>query len=171
MDKKGDPWLLFGLTWGVPLLWMVLMRFLSSDAMSGESTSRFVGPMLHWAFPQWNEWQLEHGHYLVRKTAHVVEYAMLTGLWIRAFFQNRQFSNPQRLKPSSGKSHWKMVWIIIVSACISISYAVFDEFMQTFTESRTGNPGDILFDLLGVVSMGGSLLMFRIIGKNSKTKI
>lgn len=154
--------------WGAPILWMLWMRFLSSDTMNGESTSRFIGPILHWTFPEWNEWQLNLGHYMVRKTAHIIEYSILTGLWIRAFSQKFKLT----LRVKRFWMGWKLLGIkaslIFVAICISVIYAIIDEFLQTLTESRTGNPGDVLFDSSGAIGMGVLLFLLQILKKNRR---
>lgn len=165
-EKTNELLLQSGWIWVTPICWMILMRFFSSDSMNGESTSRFLEPFLHWAFPLWNDWQLQQGHYLVRKTAHIVEYAILTGLWVRAFFlrfrAEMTFLKGSRLRKSAG--------FILLSACISTIYASLDEYLQTFTRYRTGNPGDVLFDFLGVMFMGVLLFLFQMFKKKQKSE-
>ena len=65
-------------------LWMALMFFGSTDLMSSEHTSRFLTPFLRWWNPDISPAAIAQVHLVVRKAAHVTEYAILTGLLFRA---------------------------------------------------------------------------------------
>lgn len=73
---------------------------------------------------------------LLKKGAHVVEYAVLAGLLMRAQANGR---SPSR--PAAG-----------IALGISLIYAVTDEAHQRFVVGRHGRPWDVLIDL------GGALL-------------
>lgn len=70
---------------------------------------------------------------ILRKLAHVGEYAALTGLWLWA------------LSPVLRWPH-----VAVTAAAISLAYAVSDEYHQTFVEGRTGQALDVGFDALGI---------------------
>lgn len=65
---------------------------------------------------------------LLRKLAHVSEYALLTLLWARAL--------PR--------------WPPAVPALIALAYAITDELHQTLVPDRRGTPVDVLVDAVGV---------------------
>lgn len=71
---------------------------------------------------------------IVRKLAHVGEYAILTLLLIRAF----------RLY---GFSYGR---VLLMAAVISALYAISDEIHQTFVPGRSGIWRDILIDSIGI---------------------
>lgn len=69
--------------------------------------------------------------FLFKKTAHIIEYALLV------FFLARAFSGPGRLYRA---------------AYLSLAYAFIDEIHQLFTPGRTGTIRDVLiFDFLGIL--------------------
>src|SRR5438105_2676047 len=75
------------LRYWLPLLaWIGLIFIGSGDLMSAEHTSRFIVPFLHWLSPDLSPETLEQIHVLIRKLAHVTEYAILAVLLWRAIF-------------------------------------------------------------------------------------
>src|SRR2546423_13265019 len=68
-----------------------------------------------------------------RKLVHMAEYALLCLLWWRAF---REVASPRRA--------------LAIAFCVSLAYAVTDEFHQTFVHGRHGTPVDVLIDVLGM---------------------
>ena len=77
-------------------------------------------------------------HVLIRKTAHVTVYALLSLFWFRA----------QR-GPRSG---WQPGWALL-ALLVSLLVAIGDEFHQSFLLSRTGTPWDVLLDSMGALLM------------------
>lgn len=65
---------------------------------------------------------------VLRKGAHVAEYALLCWLWWRAFDRQRP----------------------LLAAAITLAYAATDEFHQHFVVGRHGSPVDWLIDAVGV---------------------
>jgi VanZ family protein len=122
--------------WLPVVLWMVLMFFGSTDLMSAEHTSRFLTPFLRWLNPDISPAAIAQVHFLVRKAAHVTEYAILTGLLFRAL-------------RGLMAGFWRPAVVALVSAMI---FAAADEFHQTFVPSRTGSIYDILIDFCGALT-------------------
>jgi len=155
----------------VPLSWMALMRYLSSDQMNGESTSMIVGPLLHWAFPAWAPWQIELGHYMVRKCAHITEYAILCCLWIRClgmWVDKNKAVSPcsQRVfqKFETPITRWsvnEMRFVFYVSIFICGVYAFLDEVGQRGTQTRGGSIYDVGLDLFGILTAAYLILTFQ----------
>lgn len=125
--------------WLPPLLWMAAMFGFSTDAFSADNT----GSRLHWLlqllYPAITNAQYEMIHFLVRKTAHFTEYAFLTWLWWRAW----RADSPQR---------WRAAWAWR-SFLIIASWALLDEWHQTFSPNRTGSIYDSLLDMSGGLAM------------------
>jgi VanZ family protein len=119
-----------------PLLFWVGFIFLAStDAFSGENTSRILRPFLLWLFPHVGEEQIAVIHLLIRKFAHFSEYAVLGFLAARAFA-----GSAQRLL----REHWTTV-----SAMLVVIYALLDEFHQSYVASRSASIFDSLIDIAG----------------------
>ena len=70
--------------------------------------------------------------FILRKLAHMTEYALLTMLWAWA------------LRPLTRHS-------VPAAAVIALLYAVTDEFHQSFVEGRSGTMTDVTIDAIGVV--------------------
>ena len=71
--------------YGPLIIWMAFISFASSNEFSADNTSRVVRPLLLWLFPNITEESLRLVHFLVRKAAHITEYAVLGWLAARAF--------------------------------------------------------------------------------------
>jgi VanZ family protein len=70
----------------------------------------------------------------IRKMAHLTEYAILTSLSFRAIRE--------------GRCGFALRWALIALA-ITICVASTDEFLQSFTPTRTSTPWDVALDTLG----------------------
>lgn len=75
------------------------------------------------------------GDFLLKKTAHLVEYAILSILLYRAFL-------------GSGTDRTKAV---IISIAISITYAISDEYHQSFIPGRESRLRDVVIDTIGAI--------------------
>ena len=67
---------------------------------------------------------------ILRKLAHMTEYALLWFLWWRALGYG-------------GRAK-------LIAAGIAVAYAASDEFHQSFVEGRHGTPVDVLIDSVGI---------------------
>jgi VanZ family protein len=121
--------------WLPVIFWMTLMFVGSSDLLSAEHTSRIITPLLRWLKPDISAAAIGEVHLLVRKAAHVTEYAILTGLLFRA------------LRGVVGGFWWRAA-IAFVPALI---FAPVDEYHQSFVPSRTSSPYDVLIDYCGAI--------------------
>jgi VanZ family protein len=74
-------------------------------------------------------------HFIVRKLAHFLEYALLGLLAARAF-------------KSSPRSAVRARWFVICSAIVVV-YALLDEYHQSFVPSRTPSISDSFVDMAG----------------------
>lgn len=120
--------------WVLVLGWMLLISLASTDAMSAEHTSRFIVPLVRWLRPNISNHGLETVQFLVRKAAHLTEYAVLAILFRRAL----RGSLPTIARGTA-------VGIVAVCFC----YASLDEFHQSFVPSRTAAATDVFIDMVG----------------------
>lgn len=124
--------------WGPLLLWMTLIFGFSTDAGSTRRTSRFIGPLLRWLIPDISDEAIQGVQLVVRKTAHMVEYAILAFLAWRG--KRRPVTGDQR--------PWNRTDAAFAVA-IAVLFAVTDEWHQSFVPSRQGQVTDVLFDSAG----------------------
>ena len=81
---------------------------------------------------------------LLRKGAHVTEYAVLTALWWRAL------------------RGLGLRFPVAAAMAISLGYAATDEFHQTFVDGRTGTPVDVLIDSAGIAIAAMAIAVLRL---------
>jgi len=133
------------LTRYLPLLvWLAFISFASSDSFSAGNTSRIIAPLILWLFPTTTPETLAVVHFITRKLAHFTEYAILGFLAARAFR-----SSP---RPAM-HSRW-----FLISLTLIVTYALIDEYHQSFVPSRTASIYDSLIDMAGGLT---ALLIIR----------
>jgi VanZ family protein len=130
---------------------MIFIFIGSTDLLSAEHTSRFIGPFLRWFAPDISDATVASVQLVARKCAHLTEYAILAAILYRAFRQNQQ----------------RVVRAVVVSFLIAAISAALDEFHQSFVASRTGSPWDIAIDCVGALAGLVLCSFFR----NRKSKI
>jgi len=91
--------------------------------------------------------------FVLRKLAHIAEYAILTFLAWRAFAAGKKTEFPE------GNSVSKAPKFLIYVMIFSIFYAISDEYHQTFTAGRVGSPVDIIIDSAGILIAGIGIWM------------
>jgi VanZ family protein len=125
------------LVWFPVIVWMGVIFFFSTDLGGGEHTSRFIGPLIRWLKPDISSDNFEGAQFALRKLAHVIEYAILAMLILRALRQtvpNAGFFTPKE--------------VLLVLTLITL-YAITDEIHQSFVSTRIGTPVDVLIDTVG----------------------
>jgi VanZ family protein len=132
--------------WLPVLLWTVFIFVGSSDLMSAEHTSRFIGPFLRWFVPDITDATVASIQFIVRKCAHLTEYAVLAALIWRAL----RFQLPERTPRTQA----------LLALLAAVTCAAFDEFHQSFVPSRTSSPGDVAIDGAGALL---GLVVYRLI--------
>jgi VanZ family protein len=143
--------------YGPLLLWMVFIFFASTGQLSASNTSRIIRPLLVWFFPGITEESLTLAHFLVRKLAHLTEYAVLALLAARAFI-------------SSSRRTFRQRWFLL-AAMLVILYALSDEFHQRFVPSRTGSIYDSFIDITGGLIALALLALWRKVKKREAAGI
>lgn len=122
------------------LLWMILIFVASTNLGSSQNTSRFIGPILRWFNPEVSDQTIRAVQMVVRKGAHVTEYAILAILMWRS-----------RREALRQKYTWDWREAPIILAVCAF-YATTDEFHQSFVSTRYGNPWDVLLDTVGAAA-------------------
>lgn len=124
--------------WLPLLVWMALIFVGSTDLMSVEHTSRIIVPFLHWLRPTVSPQTVAQVQFLVRKAAHVSEYAVLAALLYRALANTILM----------GRALLSAAIVLLVCGF----YAITDEFHQSFVPSRTASARDVVIDSVGALA-------------------
>ncbi len=138
--------------WLPVLAWMTFIFIGSTDLLSAEHTSRYIGPFLRWLAPNISDGTIASIQLVVRKCAHVTEYAILAALLYRA-----------------ARSHRERV--VAFAFIVAALYAVLDEFHQSFVATRTASLWDVAIDCLGALL---GLTIYRLVRskiENRKSEI
>ncbi len=125
------------------IVWMGTIFYASTDQFSAAHTSRFIEPFLRWVSAgRLTELQVQQIHFLIRKFAHLSEYAVLAMLtWNTA---RRSFG-----QSTYSKTH-EHGWLPFALAFfVATLYAAGDEFHQSFVPSRTASVHDVMIDSAG----------------------
>ncbi|MCX8092030.1 MAG: VanZ family protein [Verrucomicrobiae bacterium] len=131
-------WRVFLRYWLPALLWAALIFTASGDAQSAARSSRIIGPLVRWLFPQLPAATVEDVVFVVRKAAHVAEYAVFA--WLVWRVRRRPVRNDAR--------PWR--WgDALVAWGVVIVYAISDELHQAFVPPRQASPWDVLLDAAG----------------------
>lgn len=126
------------LDWLPPLLWMAGIFSVSSDSGSAQHSSRMFVPLMHWLFPLMAQARIEDFHFLLRKCAHLSEFAVLAVLMWRAI---------RHLVPNPPQP-WQWSQAAIALSIVAF-YAASDEFHQSYVPGRTGQVSDVFIDTSG----------------------
>jgi VanZ family protein len=127
------------------VVWLVFISYASSDSFNADNTSRIIGPLVLWLFPNTSPETMATIHFITRKIAHFTEYAILGLLAARAFWSSKR-------------------WFLI-SAVLIVVYALIDEYHQSFVPSRTASVFDSLID------MAGGLTALIVVSKRSRRSV
>ena len=121
-----------------PLAWSVVIAWFSGARFHWGATAPLVEPWLRALMPWATLEQIAGAHWLLRKTGHVVEYAVLALLWRRA------------LAGPDGPAPWR--WPL----ALAMLTAGLDELRQALTPTREGRLVDVLLD---ISAAAGALLV------------
>jgi VanZ family protein len=135
--------------WWPALVWAVVISTFSTGAFASENTSRIIIPLLRWLLPHASPETLSELHHLIRKSAHFIEYFVLSLLVLRGIRAGRK------------ENHlgWALVAIGIVGG-----FAALDEFHQSFVPGRTAAVTDVLIDAAGGVAAQVVAALFMLWG-------
>ena len=124
--------------WLPILLWFGLIFVASGDTNSAQRSSRLIGPLLHWLFPDLSEETIGHVILFARKCAHLTVYGVLALLYWRAF--------RQPVKNDTRPWSWTETRNALIGVVI---YAITDELHQAFVPTRQGSVLDVFIDTVG----------------------
>ena len=141
-------------SWLPVFAWMALIFTASGDSHSYQHSSRFVEPFLRWLFPHMSESYIHNIHEVIRKCAHLTEYAVLALLLWRAL--------RQPAKPDGHTWNWRVARL---SLSLVMLYAATDEFHQQFVDSRTSLVSDVFIDTTGGAP---GLVILWLVGRRRK---
>ena len=131
---------------GPMVLLMLAIFIVSSDLGSADHTrpvlASIVRRFLPWLAQQMTPAMIDVTDFIIRKVAHVTEYAILSLLVSRSVGIKMNSTMGERLVPAG----------------ISSLYALSDEFHQSFVPSRGATYTDVLWDTLGGII--GSAILF-----------
>jgi len=133
-------WALLTLVWSANMFWM------STESFSSSETRGVLMQILDLLDLRLSQFSLGTLHTIMRKSAHVFEYAVLACLLYRAL----EGSKEPRWQPQAAR------WCLV--ACVAFSFS--DEFHQLFVRGRGASLTDCGIDIIGVVV--GMLLVYRL---------
>jgi VanZ family protein len=117
---------------------MAVIFSASSDSGSFKRSSRIIEPIMRWLFPHIGDVALDWTILIVRKCAHLTEFAIMGLLLLRA------------LRRQSGGSIKQWQWRkAILALMLVVLYAATDEFHQLFVPNRQASIIDVLIDSTG----------------------
>jgi len=126
---------------------MLIIFSFSSDKISSQRSSRIIGPIVHWLFPNLSPKAVDNIVFAVRKCAHGVEYAVLAVLLWRA----RNQPAARHYRPWQ----WSEAFTVLLLTAL---YAATDELHQAFVPNRQSSIVDVLIDTSG--GMLGLILLW-----------
>lgn len=127
------------------VIWMIFIFYMSSkdgqgsSALSGEITEKLGNLIekLRNDTPEARQCFMEGLETIIRKAAHMAEYAILFGLVLLA------------VKKINLKS--EKIYNVLLAIAVCFLYACTDEVHQLFVDGRCGSMRDVLIDMVGVL--------------------
>jgi VanZ family protein len=123
--------------WLPVLVWMAIIFSASADSKSGPTSSRLIAPFVRFFVPDISPENLDEIVFVVRKAAHVTEYAVLSWLLARAL-----------TKPATPTGAWTRKAALAAWLVASL-YSTTDELHQSFVPNREARWADIIIDSTG----------------------
>jgi VanZ family protein len=123
------------------VVWAAFISWFSTDAFSARSTNSYIDPVLRLFLGDLTQAGFRFAHGIIRKSAHMIEYAILGALTGRAL------TAPGARVPRA---------MIARTLASCAAYALLDEAHQSLVPSRTGSGIDVLIDVTGATA--GTLL-------------
>ncbi|GIW41344.1 MAG: hypothetical protein KatS3mg076_1921 [Candidatus Binatia bacterium] len=133
--------------WAAVAAWMVLISFLSTDAFSADNTHRYIDPLLRFLFPGIGREGIFFAHAVIRKSAHFVEFFVLSLLVFWAMRAGRL-------------RRWRRDWAL-TALVVSGLFGLVDEWHQAFGTARTPSLGDSGIDFAGALAAQAMLFLGR----------
>jgi VanZ family protein len=142
--------------YGPIVVWIALIFWASTDQFSSEHTGGIIRPWIEWLFPGMSPDGVEKLHDVIRKAAHVTEYAIFALLVARALI-------------GSSLALFSRGWLAI-SLLLLAAVAATDEYHQSFVPSRTAAIADVFIDMSGGLVALAILAVWRLARRNRSTQ-
>lgn len=143
--------------WLPSVIWVAIIAIESTNLGSGSHTARLLYPILHFLFGMkmarvafWNN--------LLRKTGHVIGYAIMSVL----FFRSWRGTFPRL------STQWCLQWATIALLSTAL-VASLDEWHQSFLPSRTGAVRDVILDT--AAAFAAQLILFAALRSKSRSRV
>lgn len=133
--------------WAWACGWALFVWGLGGNDLSVENTSRFLGPLIAWLLPSISGEMNDGLQFVIRRTAHVMEYGLLAFLVLRAFVASGR-------PPLRGAT--------LAAFCLATAFAAADETRQSLSTTRHGSVWDVGLDAVGALSGVGFLVCIRV---------
>jgi len=141
--------------WIAAILWLIVISIESTTYLSGQNTSHILYPFFHFLFGI-DQAHFEPWHHVLRKTGHVIGYALL------CFFLFRAWRETLPAEPRKWTFRWASLAVLGTFLVASL-----DEWHQTFLTSRTGRWQDVVLDTSAGIA--AQFLLFLFLRKSKST--
>jgi VanZ family protein len=124
--------------WGIAALcWCGIIFYQSSkNAELSDMSSLYIVEVINrFLISKFGTGSITISNFIVRKSAHFVEFMVLGILFFKSFF------NSEKLK-----------WVTLTAFLWGLGYSITDEIHQIFVPGRTAKIGDVLIDSTGIAS-------------------
>lgn len=139
--------------WGPALVWAGVISYASTGRFASTKTAGHIIPILHRLFPNAGMETLEFIHHLIRKGAHVFEYAIFALLVLYGI--------------RAGRKEWQWKWAGYTTLAVAC-YAGLDEYHQSFVPGRGASVWDSLLDT--TAGAAALLIAWAVISWQSKRR-
>jgi VanZ family protein len=141
--------------WIAAILWLIVISIESTTYLSGQNTSHILYPFFHFLFGI-DQAHFEPWHHVLRKTGHVIGYALLS------FFLFRAWRETLPAEPRKWTFRWASLAVLGTFLVASL-----DEWHQTTLPSRTGRWQDVVLDTSAGIA--AQFLLFLFLRKSKST--
>jgi VanZ family protein len=122
--------------WGPALVWLGVIATFSTRAFGARNTGTILRWLLNLLHIQLSQPTFDTLHFFWRKGAHCFAYGVLSLVLFRALRGT-----------DTERAEWKPRYLG-VSLVVCLLTAIIDETHQYYTTSRSGNPNDVVLDLV-----------------------
>jgi VanZ family protein len=136
--------------WLPPLLLTAGILIMAGD-LGSAATFRLPVIILHYILPSWSNAEINNLYGHLRKVGHFTAYAVLFGVYVRAWRWHMHLSR------------WQSIFLAL-AVCLVVSAG--DEGRQAFYPSRTGCPQDVALDMSGALT--AALAFFPFLRQENK---
>ncbi len=119
------------------IVWAGMICWMSTETFSSVQSSRFIMPLIDYLLPWLSPQGADLMHWMIRKAGHLVVYFIFGLLLFRAFC-------------GDSTQRWSLR-LAVYSVITLISFAMIDEFHQSFVPARTSLLSDVAIDTAGGV--------------------